>query len=133
MAPMAIAPVTLTAPQDGVMATRPATMPDAAPSEVALPCMNRSTSSQASIAAMVATVVLRKVTPVSVMNCAVSLAPPSPAVKTIEPTLKPYQPIHSRPAPIMVSVRLCGRIGSLRPADALADDQRQHDRRPHRR
>jgi hypothetical protein len=34
-------------------------------------------------------------------------------VKTIEPTLKPYQPNHSRPAPIIVRVRLCGRIGSL--------------------
>ena len=33
-------------------------------------------------------------------------------VKTIEPTLKPYQPNHSRPAPIIVSVRLCGFIGS---------------------
>ena len=40
-------------------------MPEAAPSEVALPCSSRSMSSQASIAAMVATVVFMKVTPVS--------------------------------------------------------------------
>ena len=54
-----------TAPQAGVIATRPATMPEAAPSEVALPCRSRSTSSQASIAAMVASVVFVNVTPVS--------------------------------------------------------------------
>ena len=29
-----------------------------------------------------------------------------------EPALKPNQPNHSRPAPSMTSVRLCGRIGS---------------------
>ena len=49
---------------------------------------------------------------VSLMNCSAS-ASGSIAPKTIEPTLKPYQPNHSRPAPIIVSVRLCGRIGSL--------------------
>ena len=58
-----------------MIATSPATMPEAAPSEVALPCMTRSIASQASIAAIVATVVLRKVTPVSVMNCAGVRAP----------------------------------------------------------
>ncbi len=107
------------------MATSPATTPDAAPSEVALPCRKRSTRSQASIAAMVAMVVLRKVTPVSDMNWP---TPPSLAsvLMTIEPTLKPYQPVHSRPAPIIVSVRLCGFIGSLGRADPPADDQREH-------
>ena len=53
--------------------------------------------------------VFMKVKPVSDMNWAVG----SSLVKTMEPTLKPYQPNHSRPAPIMVRVRLCGRIGSL--------------------
>ena len=96
-----------------MIATRPATTPDAAPSEVALPSRIRSTSSQASIAAQVASVVLIQVTPVSDMNWAMSASPPSPPRKTIEPTLKPYQPNHSRPAPIIVSVRLCGFIGSL--------------------
>ena len=47
------------------MATRPATMPEAAPSEVALPCRRRSISSQPRMAAMVASVVLAKVRPVS--------------------------------------------------------------------
>ena len=31
---------------------------------------------------------------------------------TAEPALKPNQPNHSRPAPIITRVRLCGRIGS---------------------
>src|SRR6478735_9903918 len=99
-APTTIAPTRLTAPQAGVIATRPATMPDAAPSEVALPCRNRSTISQASMAAQVAIVVFRKVTPVSPWNCSEN-APGSASeseVKTIEPTLKPYQPNHRRPA-----------------------------------
>src|SRR5215210_7767271 len=61
-APTAIAPTAFTAPQDGVIATRPATTPEAAPREVALPCITRSIASQASIAAIVATVVLRNVT-----------------------------------------------------------------------
>ena len=32
--------------------------------------------------------------------------------ETAEPALKPNQPNHSSPAPIMTRVRLCGRIGS---------------------
>ncbi len=66
---------------------------------------------------MVAIVVLVKVLPVSDMNCAMFAAAPFWVVQsspnTIEPTLKPYQPTHSSPAPSMVRVRLCGRIGSL--------------------
>ncbi len=57
---------------------------------------------------MAANVVLAKVRPVSSGNWVSGSSP-----KTIEPTLKPYQPSHSRPAPSMVSVRLCGRIVSL--------------------
>ena len=45
--PTASAPTTLTDEQDGVIATRPATMPDAAPSDVALPSRMRSVSNQA--------------------------------------------------------------------------------------
>ena len=37
---------------------------------------------------------------------------------TAEPALKPNQPNHSRPAPIITRVRLCGRIGSMPPAEA---------------
>src|SRR5215217_7453407 len=97
--PIASAPTTLTEPQDGVMATRPATMPDAAPSEVALPSRMRSVSSHASIAAAVATVVVTIVEPAV------------PFDEVAEPALKPYQPNHSRPAPSITNGRLCGRIG----------------------
>ena len=96
------------------MATRPATMPDAAPSEVACPSRIFSVSSQASMAAAVATVVVTKVAPAR---------PPEP---TAEPALKPYQPNHSRPAPSITNGRLCGRIGVSGPALALAEDDRQH-------
>ena len=65
------------------------------------------------MAAQVASVVFIQVTPVSDMNWAMSFSPPSPATNTIEPTLKPNQPNHSRPAPIIVSGRLCGRMASL--------------------
>src|SRR6185369_8510247 len=97
--PITSAPTTLTDEQDGVMATRPATMPDAAPSEVACPSRIFSVSSQASMAAAVATVVVTNVAPAK---------PPEP---TADPALKPYQPNHSRPAPSITKGRLCGRIG----------------------
>src|SRR5437899_2455272 len=54
--PTTIAPTTFTEPQDGVIATRPATTPEAAPSEVALPCRIRSIANQPSIAHIVAIV-----------------------------------------------------------------------------
>ena len=95
-----------------MIATRPATTPEAAPSEVPLPSRIFSTISQPSIAAQVASVVFSQTRPVSVVNWA-SMSPSSAETNTIEPTLKPNQPNHSRPAPIMVSVRLCGRMGSL--------------------
>src|SRR5262245_43643766 len=63
IAPTASAPSTFTDEQDGVMATSPATMPDAAPSVVGLPSRMRSTSSQASIAVAVAMVVVMNVDP----------------------------------------------------------------------
>ena len=71
-----------------------------------------SSSSQPSIAAQVASVVLSQTRPVSVVNWAI-ISVSSVLTKTIEPTLKPNQPNHSRPAPIIVRVRLCGFIGSL--------------------
>ena len=89
-----------TAEQAGVMATRPATTPEAAPSDVEWPSRIFSTRSQPSVAAAVATRVLTQAT------AAVLLA------ASAEPALKPNQPNHSRPAPIMTSGRLCGRIAS---------------------
>ena len=88
-------------PPLGVIATSPATMPEAAPSVVAWPSRNRSRVSQPIAPAAAAQVVVTKTT------AAAWLAPRA------EPALKPYQPNHSRPAPSITRVRLCGRIASL--------------------
>src|ERR1700754_4738414 len=99
--PTTKAPTTFTDEQDGVIATRPATTPDAAPSEVALPSRMRSVSSQPNMAVAVAMVVVMKV------------APAMPFEATAEPALKPYQPNHSRPAPNITNGRLWGRMGEV--------------------
>ncbi len=95
-----MAPSGETAEHEGVIATRPATTPEAAPSDVGWPSRTRSVASQPSMAAAVATIVLTNTT------AAVLLA------ASAEPALKPNQPNHSSPAPIITRVRLCGRIGS---------------------
>ena len=82
--------------QAGVIATRPATAPDAAPIEVGLPSLNFSTASQPRMPAAGAASVLRNA----------SAATPSAAAS--EPALKPNQPNHSSPAPSSVSGTLCG-------------------------
>src|ERR1700759_1216310 len=96
-APITRAPSTFTDEQEGVIQTRPATMPEAAPSVVAWPSRIRSVSSQKSMAVAVAIVV--------VMN--VDAATPLELVA--EPALNPYQPNHSRPAPSITNGTLCGR------------------------
>ena len=127
MAPMAMAPVMPTAPHDGVIATRPATMPEAAPSDVDLPCRIRSISSQPSMAAQVAIVVLRKVTPVSDMNCAVSS---STTVGLDEDQRADVEAVPAEPQQAGADhgegqvVRL-HRLPAE--ADPLADDQREHE------
>src|SRR5882672_5779879 len=98
--PTPTAPIGLTKPAQGVIATRPATAPDAAPSEVAFPNRRRSTTTQASSADAAAVLVFTKANPARF-----------PAVSA-EPELKPNQPNHSIAVPIIVSGRLCGRIGS---------------------
>src|SRR5712672_2871351 len=98
-APTTIAPRTLTDEQDGVIATRPATMPEAAPNEVGCPSRIFSTRSQASMAVAVATVVVTNVD---------AATPPE---LRADPALKPYQPNHSNPAPSITKGKLCGRIG----------------------
>ena len=89
-------------PQAGVMATRPATAPEATPRLVAWPSRSFSTTIQAPAATAVAIWVF--------MNA----RPAVPSTASSEPALKPNQPNHSRPTPSSTSVRLCGRIGSLR-------------------
>ncbi len=95
------APTGLTDEHDGVIATRPATIPEAAPSEVAWPSRTRSVSSQPAIAA---TGRAERVDPGDRGRGVAEIA---------DPELNPNQPNHSNPAPIMTRVRLCGRIASL--------------------
>ena len=99
--PTAIEPSGETAPQAGVIATRPATAAVAPPRAVGLPRCRYSMTAQATTAVEVAVLVLRNARPAS--GLALSALP----------ALKPNQPVHSRPAPIRHSGRLCGGIGSL--------------------
>jgi hypothetical protein len=97
---MTMAPIGPTKPQAGVIATRPATAPEAAPSIEGLPLQpldqrpgqrRRSGGHQVLTKASAA----------------------KPLASSAEPALKPNQPTHSSEAPIMVMVRLCGAIASL--------------------
>jgi hypothetical protein len=83
-------------PQHGVMATRPATAPEDAPTSVGLPSRIHSTMIQPSSAAAVATWVFTNATAVT------------PSVVISEPALNPNQPNHSRPAPSATNGTLCG-------------------------
>src|SRR5271154_2074383 len=99
--PMITAGVGPTKPDAGVMATRPATAPDAMPRTLGLPLLTHSANIQPSAAAAVA-------------NCVTSIAMPArPSAAPAEPALNPNQPTHSREAPINVYVKLCGGIASL--------------------
>src|SRR5918911_700607 len=88
-----------TYPEAGVMATRPATAPEAAPRTVGLPRVIHSVNIQPSAAAAAPVLVAR--------NALAARALASSAL----PALKPNQPNHSRPAPMTVIGRLCGCIG----------------------
>src|SRR5262245_64105547 len=99
--PITNAPGIPTLPAAGVIATSPATAPDAAPSIDGLPLNSHSPKDQDSTAQAVARNVL--------MNASAAELPASSA----DPALKPNQPTHSSDAPIMVSGRLCGDIASL--------------------
>ncbi len=99
--PRMIEPMTPEKPQAGVMATRPATTPDAMPSAEGLPFTIHSTSVHDRPAAQVAMNVLMNGTPANWLT------------SRFEPTLKPNQPTHRRAAPIMVITSECGGIGSL--------------------
>src|SRR6476659_2110448 len=96
IAPRMIAPTGVTAPQAGVIATRPVMAPEAAPTPVTWPSLTFSTAIQASVAAQVATNVVT-----------MTMAAEFPAASA-EPPLKAYQPAQSSPAPSRVSGTLCG-------------------------
>ena len=98
---MTSAPPMPTNPHAGVMATKPATAPDSAPSIDTLPRATNSIKAHASTAAAVATKVFMKASAAT------------PLASRLDPTLKPNQPTHSSDAPIMVITRLCGGIASL--------------------
>src|SRR5579883_1230529 len=99
--PITVAPRRFTKPQAGVMATRPATAPEAAPRVVDLPPFSFSTAIQDSSAAAVAVLVFTK-----------AWADSSLAARA-DPALKPNHPNHRIPAPRTVKGTLCGGIGSL--------------------
>ena len=90
-----------TLPAAGVIATRPATAPEAAPSIEGLPLKIHSKNVQDRTAQDVARNVF--------MNARTAALLASSA----EPALNPNQPNHRSEAPIMVMGRLCGVIFSL--------------------
>src|SRR5512140_3643850 len=94
-------PIGPTQPQAGVIATRPATAPDAAPSIVGVPRCTHSAKDQASAAADVASSVLANTWPAK------------PLASRFEPTLKPNQPTHSSEVPIITIGTLCGAIEAV--------------------
>src|SRR5579871_536194 len=99
--PMRRDPFRLTNPQAGVMATRPATAPEAAPREVALPWWNHSIRHQVMAAMAVAVLVVTKALQARALAA------------QAEPALKPNQPNHRRLAPKSTMVRLWGTMDSL--------------------
>src|SRR5260221_1457663 len=99
--PMMTAPLGLTYPQAGVMTTRPATAPEQNPSTLGLPLTTHSAIGQTKDATAVAMVVVVK-----------ALAATTSAATAL-PALKPYQPTHSIPVPIMQMTMLCGAMFSL--------------------
>src|SRR5688500_9044951 len=95
-APIAIAAIGETKPAAGVIATRPATIPDAAPSIVAFLIRAPSTRHHISAPAAAARCVFARA----------RAARPSPS--DAEPALNPNQPNHRMPAPSTVIVRSWG-------------------------
>ena len=96
-----MAAIGVTKPEAGVIATRPATAPDAAPSIVGFPVLNHSATIQPSAASEAAVCV------------AMNALEASPFAPSADPALNPNQPTHSIAAPITAKGRLCGAIGTL--------------------
>src|SRR3954471_21651806 len=88
--PITSAPIGPTKPQAGVIATRPATAPEAAPSIDGLPFDIHSPHTQDRLSTAAGSTVLMKA------NAATSPA------SSAEPALKPNQPTHRSEAPTMV-------------------------------
>src|SRR5689334_21300518 len=90
-----------TKPEAGVIATRPATAPDAAPSIVGFPFLNHSAIIQPKAAIEAAVCV------------AMNALDARPLAPNADPALKPNQPTHSIAAPMTANGRLCGAIGTF--------------------
>ena len=95
-APTPMAPMALTDPEAGVIATSPATAPVITPRSVGFESRIQSIRPQAQAAAAVATWVTTK-----------ALAA-EPSAATALPALKPNQPNQSKPVPSTAKGRLCG-------------------------
>src|SRR6185369_12264246 len=105
---MSIAPLAVTKPAAGVITTRPPTIPEQKPRTVGLSRTIHSTAAQLRPATAAARVVVVKA-------CAAT-----PSAATALPALKPYQPTHSMPVPIMVRVGWYGfNAGSAVAADGV--------------
>src|SRR6266446_864385 len=98
-APITMEAMGVTKPAAGVIATSPATAPEAAPSTVGLPRELHSVNIHARAAAAVAVLVV------------VKAAAASPLAASALPALNPNQPNQSRLAPRTVMGRLCGGMG----------------------
>src|SRR5262249_41539835 len=88
-----------TKPAAGVIATKPATAPEIAPSALAFPFFNHSAALQPNAAVAAAKCVATK---------ALEASPPAASAL---PALNPNHPTHSRHAPMKLSTKLCGGIG----------------------
>src|SRR5574341_185045 len=99
--PIMIEDIGDTNPEAGVIATSPATAPDAAPIVDALPVCAHDIRDHVTAAMPVATCVAT--------NALVAFV----AAAAAEPALKPNQPTHSSAAPRTTRDTLCGSIGTL--------------------
>src|SRR3989304_665063 len=97
---MASAHMGWTKPEAGVIATRPATQPAAAPTTLGLPLISQLMPTHERAAAAAAVLVTVK----ALTACGLA----APAL----PALKPNQPNQRIPAPRMMKGALCGSIGS---------------------
>src|SRR5689334_5421201 len=99
LAPINSAGNGFTKPLAGVIATSPATAPEIAPSTLGLPASIHSMNIHARVAAAA---------PKCVATNALDARPDAASAL---PALKPNQPTHSRPAPMVLITRLCGFMG----------------------
>src|SRR5579872_307327 len=99
--PMTMADIGPTKPDAGVIATKPATAPEIAPSALGLPLRIHSAAAHPIAAVAAAKCVAT--------NALLARLPEPKAL----PALKPNQPTQSRQAPMKLSTTLCGGMGSL--------------------